>query len=39
MPEPSDNLDLTPVAGEILWSAMISPQAQRDLLAPSPEQD
>jgi hypothetical protein len=39
MPEPSDNLDLTPMAGEILWSAMISPQAQQDLLTRSSEQD
>jgi hypothetical protein len=34
MPEPSDNLDLTPMAGELLWSAMISSDAQHALLAP-----
>ncbi len=33
MPEPSENLDLTPTAGEILWSAMTSSEAQQDLLA------
>jgi hypothetical protein len=36
LPEPSDNLDLTPMPGELLWSAMISPEAQRNLLARPP---
>lgn len=32
LPEPSDALGFTPASGEILWSAMISPQNQHELL-------
>lgn len=32
MPEPSDSLGFTPAAGEILWSAMITPDTQQRLL-------
>lgn len=32
MPEPTEQLGLEPMPGEMLWSALMSPDAQSDLL-------